>query len=69
MTLSVGYTEKNAGREGIPVSGPSERQGIHMFQSTVAPSADCLRSRRIGVGRPALKGGGTEKDFLGFAVV
>ena len=69
MTLSVGYTEKNAGREGIPVSGPSERQGIHMFQSTVALSADCLRSRRIGVGRPSLKEGITEKDFIGFAVL
>ena len=40
-----------------------------MFQSTVAPSADCLRSRRIEVGRPSLKGGVTEKDFIGFAVL
>ena len=42
-----------------------------MFQSTVAPSADWLRGRRDRgrADRPSLKGGVTEKDFIGSAVL
>ncbi len=42
-----------------------------MFQSTVAPSADGLKqpTERGRADCPSLKGGGTEKDFIGFAVL
>ena len=42
-----------------------------LFQSTVAPSADGLKqpTDRGRADCPSLKGGRTEKDFIGFAVL
>ena len=62
---------RTAGPSWSGANGPFRQSIFHRFSdvSTVAPSADCLRSRRIGVGRPSLKGGITEKDFIGFTVL
>ena len=76
----AGFSARRGRRQGAKKKPPERGRGcwqrsaawaVEMFQSTVAPIRR-LTPRPTDRGRadcPSLKGGGTEKDFIGFAVL